>query len=93
MAGMESGKVEMQTLEDRIDRLEKLYEKSYHEMELLSIYIPKLTDILIKYFNTSERHREAVMRDYLNVVGHINDLRKKFDEFEKPASRKKVYKY
>ena len=46
------------TTEERIDRLEKLYEKIYHDYELLSILIPRLTDILGKYWEASGKHRE-----------------------------------
>ena len=52
------------TLEERIERLESLYEKVYHENELLSMYIPRLTNILTKYFGESGKHRYAIMRDF-----------------------------
>lgn len=47
----------------RIERLEKLYEKTYHSYERLSIYIPKLTDILIRYWSVSNRWREFINSD------------------------------
>lgn len=64
------------TNEERLDRLEKLYEKLYHESELLSMYIPRLTDILIRYWNASDRHRGEVLGDLRNLRDvlkqHIN---------------------
>ena len=51
------------TLEERIERLEKLYEKVYHDYELLAILIPRLTEILIKYFGENKDHRYSIMRD------------------------------
>jgi len=51
------------TIEERIDRLEELYEKIYHTNELLSIYIPRLTNILI---NASKQR--YTYNDYLRSV-------------------------
>lgn len=60
-------------LEERIDRLEKLYEESYHTIELLSIYIPKLTDILIKYWGASGKHREAIFGDLRGIRDAVDE--------------------
>ena len=51
------------TLEERIERLEHLYEKVYHDYELLAILIPRLTEVLIKYFSEDKSHRYSIMRD------------------------------
>ena len=59
--------------EQRIDRLERLYETLYHEMELLSIYIPRLTDVLIGYWTTSGKHRKAVLNDLHTIRDAIDE--------------------
>lgn len=61
------------SLEQRVDRLEKLYQTLYHEIELLSIYIPKLTDILIGYWSTSGKHRKAVLNDLHTIRDAIDE--------------------
>jgi len=60
-------------LEERIDKLERLYEGIYHDYELLAIYIPKLTDILIKYWGVSGKHREAVLNDIRTIRDAIDE--------------------
>lgn len=84
-------------LEERIDRLEKLYEKAYHDYELLSIYLPKLTNILIRYWEASGKHREVVLGDIRGIrdavdehfKSHYLDKKKK----EEYASKRKRYTY
>jgi len=62
-------------LTDRIDRLEKLYEKLYHESELLAIYIPRLTDILIEYWVKTGEYRGSIRRDLIKLrdLAKMND--------------------
>jgi len=62
---------------ERIERLEDLYEKVYHDYELLSIYIPRLTDILIRYWSASNKHRQSVGNDYHILLDVIKELNKK----------------
>ena len=82
-------------LEERIARLEKLYEKVYHDYELLSIYIPKLTDILNRYWGASGRHREAVRNDihvfieFLKEVDHTLQQYMKHHEAQHITASKK----
>ena len=86
-------------LRERIDRLEKLYGGLYHTMELLSIYIPKLIDILVKYFGASQKLRYEIFGDFNSVQSVLrnilDDLQvhyKSHNElFEKKKS--KQYKY
>lgn len=59
--------------EERIDRLEKLYDHLYRETELLTIYIPRLTDILIKYWGASGNHRDAVLGDIRGIRDAIDE--------------------
>ena len=61
------------TLEERVKALEELWEKDHHTIELLSIYIPRLTDILIRYWGASGKHRKA-------VLGDIRGIRDALDE-------------
>jgi len=64
-------------LEDRVKELEELWEHDHHTIELLSIYIPKLTDILIRYWGASGRHRTA-------VLGDLRGIRDALDKKKKP---------
>ena len=61
------------TLEDRIKALEELWEHDHHTIELLSIYIPRLTDILIRYWGASGKHREAVLGDIRGIRDAIDE--------------------
>jgi len=78
--------------EQRIDKLEKLYETLYHEMELLSIYIPRLTDILIGYWSTSGKHRGAVLTDIRTIRDAI-DEHFKTHYLDKKKGKTKYEKY
>ena len=62
------------TIEERIDRLEKLWEKDHHELELIEIYLPKIVDWLPIYLNASAKHRVAVLRDLKNMSDAILKL-------------------
>ncbi len=82
-------------MEERIDRLEELYEKVYHDYELLSIYIPKLTDILIRYWGATGKHREAIFGDLRGIRDAVDEHfkshyldKKKREEY---ASKRKTY--
>jgi len=61
------------TLEDRVKALEELWEHDHHTIELLAIYIPRLTDILVKYWGASGKHREAVLGDIRDIRDAINE--------------------
>ena len=62
--------------EQRLDRLEKLYEHQHQTLELLAIYIPRLADHHIKLLNALDRWRRAVRNDHLL----LRDLYLKVDE-------------
>ena len=69
--------------EERLDRLEKMFERIYHENELLSIYIPKLMDVFIRYWGKENEHRESIRRDLVTLHGFsattdddVTDLKK-----------------
>ena len=53
---------------ERIERLEKLYERLYHTYELLAIYIPRMCDFLDKYLSKTREYR-------YDIAGDINNLR------------------
>lgn len=82
------------TLEERIERLEKLYEKLYHQNEQLSRLIPQLTNILIKYFGESGKHRYVIMRDFKftrDVVRMIDsDMQGHFKSHKKQKQRDRL---
>ena len=78
----------MSELEPRIDRLEKLWEHDHNTIELLAIYIPRLTDILIKYWIASGRHRKELM-DAVKIID--NDLQEHF-KIRTDKKRKSKYK-
>ena len=52
---------------ERITQLEEMCEKMYHTQELLAIYIPKLMDILIRYWQASSQHRQSHKEDFIIV--------------------------
>lgn len=78
--------------EQRIDRLERLYETLHHEMGLLSIYIPRLTDILIGYWGTSGKHRRAVLND-LHTIRDAIDEHFKTHYLDKKKGKSKYKEY
>lgn len=85
------------TTEERIDRLEKLYEKIYHDYELLSILIPRLTDILGKYWEASGKHREntiAQIRGIQSFTGLVDkDIQQHFKNHSTDTLKKKESYY
>ena len=58
---------------ERIDRLEKSVEKLLKEHELLAIYIPRLTDIINRYWTASGKHRDAVLNDLRKFQGILKE--------------------
>ncbi len=60
-------------LEERIERLEKLWEQDHHTLEMSGILIQRLTDILIKYWGASGRHREAVLGDIRGIRNAVDE--------------------
>ncbi len=87
------------TLEQRLKRLEEGYERLYHTNELLTIYIPKLTAILIKYFKTSENLRYDIFGDFKSLQSVLTNIlddlqvhyKEHFDEIKRrvDASKRK----
>ena len=47
-------------LYERVERLEKLAERVYGELELLNQYIPKIADVLIDYFPAMSKYRREI---------------------------------
>ena len=64
----------MRTVEQRLEWLEKQHERLYHTHELLSIHIPRMCDILDKYFSVSGQYRYELkqeldgIRDFVRLV-------------------------
>ena len=85
-------------INERIERLENLYDKVYHDYELLSVLIPRLTDILIRYWGTSTKHRDAIMAEINGIRSFTqltdNDLQTHFKGHkEKPLPYSNIYNY
>jgi hypothetical protein len=59
----------METIE-RIERLERFYEKLFHDYELLAIQIPRLCDILENYLSVSKNYRYELSQE----IGGIRDF-------------------
>lgn len=93
-------------LEERIERLEKLYEGIYHDYELLAIYIPRLTDILIKYFQTGNSLRYDIFGDFnslqsvltnilddlqIHYKAHSDEVKRKVDASKRKTNRYNIY--
>lgn len=79
------------TLEERVARLEELFERIHHEHELCSIYVPrlaknhiKLLEFLHKLYYTNLRDWKT-LRDILKMVD--GDLQEHF----KSHSERKLY--
>jgi len=64
----------MKTVEQRLEWLEKQHERLYHTQELLSIHVPRMCDILDKYFSVSGQYRYELkqelngIRDFVRLV-------------------------
>jgi len=61
---------------ERIEQLEEMCEKMYHTMELLETYIPKLMDILIRYWQASSQHRQSHREDFIIVRDFALEMEK-----------------
>ena len=64
----------MKTIEERLEWLEEHHEKLYHTYELLAIHVPRMCDILDKYFSVSGQYRYELsqelngIRDFIRLV-------------------------
>lgn len=47
-------------LYERVERLEKLEERLYHEVEAYNNYMPKLVDVLLEYFPAMANYRKEM---------------------------------
>lgn len=93
----------MKSLEDRVKFLEGEYEKLYHINELLSAYIPKLTEANIKYLEGCTEYYFSLLRDVKklrDILGTVLDdlqvhYKSHFDEVNKyfDKSKAKRHKY
>ena len=72
--GRQAQEMEIVNTEERLDRLEKMFERIYHENELLSLYIPKLMDVLIRYWGKQNEHRGSVRRDLITLHGFLSAI-------------------
>ena len=77
---------------ERIERLEKLYERWYHTYQELAIYIPRMCDFLDKYFSKSREYRYDIASD-INCIRELvkmidNDMQ---EHFKSHTDKKRVY--
>lgn len=82
-----------QSTEERIELLEENYDRVYHELELLNLYIPKLCDILIRYWGASNTHRGEITRDINALKNYTVETRKTaltLQEIRKPSSNSNI---
>ena len=63
----------VKALEERMERLEKLWEQSHHALEMSGILIQRLTGILIRYWGSSGQHREAVLGDIRGIRNAVDE--------------------
>lgn len=82
-------------LYDRVGRLEKLAERLYHEVELYNTYIPRITDVLIRYFPTMDNYRKEINIMMMIHKGFLENIENELqDHFEFHShSDKKTNKY
>uniref|UniRef100_A0A6M3IHA8 Uncharacterized protein n=1 Tax=viral metagenome TaxID=1070528 RepID=A0A6M3IHA8_9ZZZZ len=82
---------------ERIERLEKLYEKMYHQNEKLSVYLPQLLDTLIKHWSKGYEYRESIKSDLVRLrdfsLGTADDLSGLKKGYHTHAGKKRVSKY
>ena len=84
-----------QELIGRIERLEKLCEKLYHETEIVDIYTEKLVNILLEYFPKGEHYRKELeskiitLRSLLQLHEHdVQGLKKGYHTHSDRTKRK-----
>ena len=69
-------------LEERVEFLEKEYNRLYHTDEMLSILVPRLADTIAKYLKLTHQYHNEVLRDLKNFRSYIElldeDLREHF---------------
>ena len=56
---------------ERIERLEKRYEKLYHEVELMATIMGKLGAWMESYLKASGNYRGAIVRDLKNLQNFL----------------------
>ena len=60
----------IKALEDRVDKLSELYGDVLHDYSLLSVLIPRLTGVIIKFLEESTDHHFKTAAD----VGKLRDI-------------------
>ena len=85
------------TLEERIERLERLWEADHHTIEMLSIYIPRLADIIERYLKISSEYRTEAranltgIRSYMKILN--SEIQEHFKVHNKSSRTKRTLKY
>ncbi len=85
----------IKALEDRVEKLSELYGDVLHTYNLLSVLIPRLTEIIIKFLEESTDHYfkttadTSKLRDIL--LGTLDDLQAHYKSHSIDKKRKKEY--
>lgn len=87
-------------LEDRVKRLEDLYDPMYHKIDMLEIHIEKLVNFLPKHLSATTKFAYSIeghirqLRDFLRIVD--GDMQTHYEghyQKEKPKKTNRYNKY
>ena len=85
------------TLEERIERLERLWEADHHQLEIAGLLISKLSDVLERYFKVSYQYRAELESSLKNVRSYQkilnSEIQEHFKVHNKSSRTKRTYKY
>ena len=94
---MASPKEGVMNLEERIDRLEKLWEKWYQTYELLNFYVPRMTEANIRYLEGCTDYYFAMERDVSKLRdilgGILDDLQLHYKTHNLDKKKKEEYAF
>jgi len=85
------------TLEERIERLERLWEADHHQLEIAGLLISKLSDVLERYLKISSEYRTearanlAGVRSYMKILNL--EIQEHFKTHNKSSRTKRTPKY
>ena len=80
------------TLEERIERLEKLWERDRQTLEMAGVLIESLTDIVIKYWSANGRQNNYLMSINKVLSGELSAYNSLLLEHFKSHYSKEKYK-
>ena len=80
------------TLEERIKRLEKLWERDRQTLDMAGILIEQLTDIIMKYWSANGRQNNYLMSVIKVLSGELSAYNSLLAEHFKSHYSKEKYK-